>query len=494
MLTASKDSDSLRLHFWLCIAFLFLTVLAFHGKTVPYNNEWIYLLRLDPSLLQHDWSFAQPANEHWLFNSVFGNLSSVFSIVTIGWIGRIAVWILCLIALVRLGKQWKISYLALTFSVGLWLAFEQAVVNREWIFGTFEAKTVAYACLLFALSGFSARRIVWPSMLLGLSFSFHPAVGLWAILGVGFALLIARTQLVELARFAGLTALFSLPGLLPLLSEQSIAGGSSYADWQFIVTNHMPFHFDPFDFPGIGMIVLAAMSIFNIAALWKDENFALRFLLKFQLVLGAFFMLGVALRLLEQFELLRFMPMRLFPIFTPIFFLFTAFHLISRVQSVKQKLAVYFIAIAIVASLNPIQMAIGQLRETKESWQAKPDDAEVASTWMSENTPSDAVIVASPNTRKLWHYSNRAQIVAYDYPRFERLTEWRNRMADLTGNADLNNREMARETLDTSFERLTEEQILSLKQKYAATHVLSRTLYSFPVIFETDSYKVYKLP
>src|SRR5688500_9968784 len=99
--------------FWVCLVFLFLVVLALHGKAVPFNNEYLYLLRLQPDFLPNDWSFSRFANEHWLFNSIFSLLGYLISIEAIGWLGRFACWTLCLIALLRLGKRWEIPYWAI---------------------------------------------------------------------------------------------------------------------------------------------------------------------------------------------------------------------------------------------------------------------------------------------------------------------------------------------------------------------------------------------
>ena len=194
--------------FWICFAFLFFAVFAFHGKTVPYSNEFVYLLRLDPNFLTNDWTFSRAAHEHWLFNFIFSFPARIFSFEIVGWLGRIAVWSLCLAAVVKLGKIWKISFRAIAVSVFLWLAFAQAIVNDEWIFGGFEAKTAAYACLLFALNGFAKRKIIAPSILLGLSFSFHPAVGLWAIPAIGLALLFEKIPTIDFVKVVGLTGIF----------------------------------------------------------------------------------------------------------------------------------------------------------------------------------------------------------------------------------------------------------------------------------------------
>lgn len=478
--------------FWLCFAFLFGCVLAFNGKTVPFSNEFLYLLRLVPNFLPNDWTFSQPANEHWFFNRVFSLPMYFLPLETVGWLGRISVWSLCLFAVIKLGRLWEISFRAIAAAVVLWLAFAQAVVNDEWIFGGFEAKTVAYVCLLFALVQFSRRKIIAPSVLLGLSFSFHPAVGLWAIPAIGLSLLFGKISRRDFLKVVGLTFMFSLPGLLPLLFEHS--GAATFDDWQFIVTTRVPWHLDPFQFQRRGFFILGAMLIFNAAAFWKSENFALRFLLKFQMLLGAFFVFGLILRWLELYPLLRLMPMRLFPVITPLFFMFSAFNLLLRIDSKRSKIAVGLFAAAILFPLSPISHGIVQIRQTIGTWTTAPDDLRQTSVWIAENTPPDAVIIQPPHRRELWYYSNRAQIVSYIYPTFNRLGEWRERVADLTGNLQISSGETAAAEIETAFNRLSVEQIAATKQKYGAGYLVSRAVYPYPIIFETETYKVYQMP
>ncbi len=494
MLSALKQNKSdWSAGFWLCFIALFLIVCALHGKPVPYNNEFAYLLRLEPNFLPNDWSFSRPANEHWLFNSIFSLPGNFLAIETVGWIGRILSWILCLFAFIRLGKRWDLPYWTIVVSITLWLAFGQSIANNEWIFGTFEAKTIAYACLLFALLKFAEQKVIVPSVLLGLSFSFHPAVGLWAIPAVGLSLLVARIPIKDLAKVIGVTFVFTLPGILPVILDQGVAGSPSVDDWKFVLTKLMPYHFDPFSFSRKEIGVLVMMLIFNVAALWKHKDKGLRFLLNFQIATSLFFAVGVLFRWLELYSLLSYMPMRLFPILTPIFFVFTAFHLAFRLESKLFKALVALFVIAMFWVFSPLEKGIAQVSETVSAWQAQPDDLQRSLKWVAENTPSDAVILAPPRSRTIWYYSRRAQVVAYLYPRYDRLGEWRKRFHDMTGNAEFSDLGNAVAEIDPAYDKLSTEQIDELTRTYSASYLISKTGHPMPVLFSTQTYKVYKL-
>ena len=298
----------------------------------------------------------------------------------------------------------------------------------------------------------------------------------------------------DLAAVVIITFISTLPGVLPLISEQAAANAASPENWEFIVRTHMPFHFDPFYFSGVGMGGLAVMLAFNLVILWQSDSFRLRFIRNFQMVIAAFFLLGVVWRFYEVYPALRFMPMRLFPLLTPLFFLFCGFYLLRQTQHAPVRIAAAAVMVLTFGMLHPIDEAIGQMRETKASWVTSPDDLERSLMWISQNTPQDALILAAPNNRKIYYLSQRAQIMSYSYPRYERLAEWFERLGELTGSANIPDRASSRAAIESGFERLTPEQITQLKEKHAATHLLTRAEYDFPVIFESGSYKIYSLP
>jgi hypothetical protein len=490
-----KPTDfNLKENFYLLFVALLGAVFLFVGKPTPYSNEFLYLLRLEPNFLPNDWTFSVPATEHWFFNFIFSFMGRFLSLEIVGWIGRIAVWSLSLIALVKLVKLWAIPHWAIGATIFLWLAFGQAVVGDEWIFGGFEAKTVSYVFLLFSLFEFSKRKIILPAVFLGLSFSFHPAVGLWAILAIGLALLMEKIPTADFVKLVGITGLFSLFGLIPLFAEQTSAAANSFDDWKFVVLYRVPWHLDSFQFSKSGIILIFVMLAFNCVALWRSESFALRLLLKFQIFLGVFFVSGLMLRWFESYSLLRLMPMRLFPIITPLFFLFTVFRTVPRLASRRHKIFVSLFAALFVLALNPFGKGFYQIQETVRTWRAAPDDFQTSSGWIAENTPPDSVVICPPNRRDFWYYARRGSVASFSYPTYNRLSDWRGRVADLTGNLSITKGETANEEIETAFNGLSVEQIQRLKNKYAATHLVSRRVYSYPIIFETETYRVYRLP
>ncbi len=469
-------------NFWLQFGLLLVAIFAFVGKPVPYGNEPIYLLRLvkiyQPNLFPNDISFSTTASEHWLYNHIFGFLPLFFSIQTFAWVCRISVWIILLFAIFRLAKHWKISNFAVTISIFIWLALGQTIVNGEWIFGGFEAKNLAYIFLLFALDYFLQKREIVASILLGLSFSFHPAVGLWAILAVGISLVFERYNFKTILQVIVITGLFASIGLVNLFGETN----ANAADWKFFVTERAPEHLDPFYWLVKGFGVVALMFAFCFLANW---NSCLR---KFLIALGIFFVIGLVLRFFEQWQLLCLMPMRLFPVFLPLFFFFT----LAETLKAKSFTALSaFIAILVFINILWWQKSelspIVQVKETLQIWTTKTDDETKAYLWLRENSPNDSVILSPPNNRNVWFYSNRSQFASFSYPPFEKMTEWRERLKKIIGE------NYGSVAISTAYKNLSEAEINKIADKDRIDYLVSETNYGFRKVFESGNWKIYRL-
>lgn len=492
------NSQKINGHYWLVFAILLICIFFLHAKPVPFGNEFPYLLRLakefQPEFLVNDWTFAAPANEHWLFNRIFGYLASLVRIETIGWLGRIITWVLLLRGLFRLGRIWDISYTAIAISILFWLAIGQSMVGDEWLIGSFEAKSVSYIFLLSALFNFSKQKIIFPSVMLGIAFAFHPAVGLWSSLAVGLALFFEKIGFKKFLTITFIVSLLASLGVFPLFFDQFRGQEEIGELWQFMVTVVFPFHFDPFDFSRSYTVLLLSMLVVNCVAFHKTENFGMRFLLKFQVALGIFFLSAFLMRWLEMYELLRFLPVRLFPVFTPLFFSFTIYWGFKNFKQRKLKIAIILFAVFCIFWLNPFSSASKKVGKTLALWQSSPDDLQLTSCWIAENTPNGTIVIQPPHRRELWYWSQRAHIVSYAYPTFGRLVEWRERVNELTKNVEIKNRENTVEIIENAYNSLSADEIERIRIKYQADYLTSRNNYPFPIVFQTATYKVYKLP
>jgi hypothetical protein len=431
-----------------------------------------------PNLFPNDLSFSTTASEHWLFNHLFGLLALIFSVQTFSWLGRISVWFILLFAFFQLAKHWKISNLAITVTIFIWLALGQTIVNGEWIFGGFEAKNLAYIFLIFALDYFLKQREFIASILLGLSFSFHPAVGLWAILAVGIALIFERYSFKTIVKIIVITGLFSLIGLVNLFGETN----TNADDWKFFVTDRAPDYLNPFVWSIKGIGVVALMFAFCYLANWNT------FLQKFLIALGVFFVVGFVLRFFEQWQLLCLMPMRLLPVLLPLFFFWTL------AKTLKEKsFTTLSVFISILVFINILWwqkselLPIVQIKETWQTWTNKVDDETKTYLWLRENSLNESVVISPPNNRWFWYFANRSNFVSFTYPPFERMTEWRQRLSLVTKN------QSESEAISTVYKNLSQAEINEIRKNYRVDYLVSEANYNEQIVFESGNWKVYKL-
>jgi hypothetical protein len=485
------------------VLFVYLLVLNREGVFVPGNNETLYLLQpaklWNSQFLSTDWTFSGPLTTHFIFDFLVGPLTLVFPLEVVGWLGRILCWSLTTVAIFKFGQHFRIPQWMITVSVLLWLFYGQSIVGGEWILGSFESKCIAYSLVFFALNGFMKRREVWPSVLLGTAFSFHPVVGLWSIAAVGLSLILLKSPLRSIVKFGCYTGLSALPGLIPLL--MTFEGVPQATDaWEFIARVVIPYHFDPFYFASnklllVQLVVLLSFNVIHFAL--SSKSYALRFLIGVQVFLACFFVLGFLARWAEYYDFLKFMPSRLFPVLVPLFFFFHLMNAVHHSQVIKYRAALVLLGCVAFASFgNPFEILVRHARYHYSMWTRSVDDVEKAFRWIAANTPDDAVVISPPWRGDSFYYSRRAQIASWWVPRFDRLTEWRERLELIAGDVSSVKPETTKARMEhmiDHYNQLGEADVGSLVIKYGAAYLVSLAEYDYPVLFRSGVYSVYSL-
>ncbi len=490
---------------------LFAGLLNAEGVRVPAGNEWIYLLYFfkayHPAFLQTDWTMQETTAGHAVFNYGTGWLTMLMPLAAAAWVGRLACWAGAFVGLLRLGRHYRIPQWAVGLGVLLWMMGRQSFVTGDWIVGSFEAKCPAYIALLFALDAALRRRFVLSGVLCGVAFSFHTAVGMWGGAALGIAVLFDAPIRRTLA-FAATAILFALPGLITSLPLIFGSHAISADDAKFWVTLALPLCFDPAAFPVGWIVLLGCLAAFAgwHARLFRGDRPVL-FLATFQLATAAFFAFGLVARLLGRFDWVELFPLRVYAVLAPLLFFWQVASLLLRPEgrrSVPAAAAAVALTLAlpspIWATWDLIAMHLGKAREiaTHDYKPATNDDLDfrTAARWVAAHTPTDAVVIAPPWRSDAYYELGRPLIANFHAPRYDRMSEWRQRLAALAGDtshltpADETAGDMGQPARDF-YERLTPAAVADLRRRFGGDYLVTRGHYAYPARFTAGGYIVY---
>jgi hypothetical protein len=492
--------------------------LLLYGWPVPRLSEELYLPLVkrvaDASYLRGDWTFSGSFGEHWLFDHVFSAAAGALSVNAFGWLGRLVFWPILGLLLIRLGMRFGLAVWPATFAVVFWLLSNQSVIGGEWILGTFEAKTVAYVCFLGALLAVTSRRIPLGLALIGLTISFHPAVGMWAAWAGGIALLALPDTRRAALRWCWLAILLAVPGVLGALSA---VGSASQALQRFVVLEAIPYHTDPF-FGGktlgwgqvaLHLTLLLAMFAFNIwSFVTSKRDLTQRFFVAFQVAAAVPFALAFLARALHVWSYLRLMPLRSFPVIVPLVFFFQAFRYARKIarppganrrkrRRARREATFVLAATLAIAVLPtaPVFAAPRMIRRNIAAW-TTVDHESRAFDWVRKNTPTGTSCIFPVDRQDSFDRAERPQIANWQAIPYDRLGPWKKRIDELIGgpayfsgpgwHGDL-------PSLRAAYNRLTSAQIDALAAKYHTTCLVTETRYPYQLLHQDGPVRVYAL-
>ncbi len=492
--------------------------LLLYGGPVPRLSEELYLPLVrrvaDSSYLAGDWTFSGSFGEHWLFDHLFAPLAGSVSISAFGWIGRLVFWPVLGLLLIRIGNRLGLKPWPAAAAVSLWIVSNQALMGGEWILGTFEAKTVAYVCFLGALLAVTSKRIPLALALLGLTVSFHPAVGMWGAWGVGLSLLALRETRATTLRWCWLAAILAIPGIVGALAA---LGSTTLAVQRFVVLQAIPYHTDPF-FGGttlplgqitLHVLLLVAMLAFNLWAYRRSvRDLTQRFFAAFQLAAAVPFVLAFFARAVHFWAYLRLMPLRSFPLIVPLVFFFQAVRLAIeavRVQTTSRRrrrrtrrrgyLAFAVIVVIAVFPTAPLLAAPRLIRRNVQAWTTS-DNVSMTFDWVHRNLPPTTTCIFPVDRQDAFDRAAVPQVANWQAIPYDRLGEWKRRIDQLVGGAsyfDGRGWHGGLEDMRHAFNSLTLEQVNRIAARYGATCLVTDTHYPLQLLHTEGRAKVYAI-
>ena len=199
---------------------IFLTLSLYHLRFTLTGNEEAYfaLARqyVDPGWIRNSWTFTEFPGTRLLFQFIAGNMLKVISFEQLSFLGREAVFLLSAFPLARIFRFFRIPNIDVFCLFTIFLFLKQSFFAHEWIFGGFEAKTIAYVFVFYAFYYLFVSR-VWMSLFFLIAAScFHILVGGWSLAAVMVILCLEKKEVRTSAKLGAVYMLAMSPFILYL--------------------------------------------------------------------------------------------------------------------------------------------------------------------------------------------------------------------------------------------------------------------------------------
>lgn len=492
---------------------LLLLALVLYGGPVPRLSEELYLPLArrtgDHAYLAGDWTLAGPYGEHWVFDHLFGPLAAAIPLAWFGWIGRLASWTGIAYLLIRLGRRYELAPGPAAAAVALWLLGNQALLGSDWMFGTFEAKTIADLLVLGALLAATADRIPWAMVLVGAATSLHPGLGGWAAFATVAALLANPRTRTPALRSLPLAVVFAAPGVVALVVDLRSTPNHLL---RFLVVDALPYHLDPYfggvRSPGLQAAARAAALGIMLAAnlAWfrrSDRSPARQFLIGFQVMAAIPVVVAFVGRALASWQFLVLQPLRVGPLLIPLLFWF---QLVERVGDLRRneggqvwwrrRSTILAVAAAVVALVvtSPVLAAPRLVARTVRSWTRTDHEAD-AFRWIRGHTPTGTRCVVPVDRQDAFMLSERPVVATWQAIRYDEVAEWKHRVDALVGGAStFPDHNVDLPFVRAAYDGLTRAQLVAIARRYDADCIVATTPYRLPVLHREGPATIYRVP
>lgn len=483
---------------WAAAALLMFTgVVLFYFKPYFGENEAVYLINprrlAHPGYLSNDWTWKQGAYTHFLFDLLLSPLTLFLDDFAIALTGRLVVWALLIFTLLRMAKTLGLNWWEITLGFFFWLSTRQSIAAGEWLFHSFEAKCLAYFFFFLALDHMLNDRWIKTAIYCGTALSFHFLIGLWGSSAILLTALTAQPvkQTFNNCRIALIAfAITAAPGIMTAVLYRLKSGPADKGDYALNVFMRAPHHLDPSYFltpPHCLSLITYSLATFWLIRRVYSPGLSQK-LTRFLAFLLLPFILGLAAHKFSLPFFLYLYPFRLGPFFLSLFFSITAFKFLHKEfcghkKHISRKglaiaLLLCLLAIAFKAPDNFIRRTAGFVFDWRNHLAPQiPDDFNAAAQWIKANTPQESIFIAPPWEDRFWILTGRAQVVSFKYLFADHsIHEWYARLQALNGEIPFKNRgSIVLSELKSHYPALTQAQILTIKNRYAAAYYLTTT-------------------
>lgn len=469
-------------------------------ETLVYAKHW-----LDPSFIANDWRLDMHPGPRLPFMVVIAPLVAWLPLEQASIIGAILAFLMLACGLGILFTRLGLSALEAIVVVALFFFADQSLAAAEWLFSSFEGKTIAYTLVFCALAAGAGGRLVLAGALLGLATTMHVVVGVWSALCFAVAVLTtSRGDAQQRAFAAGAFVIGALPGVLATLSAQAGStvplppGVTSEYIYVFI---RAPHHLDPRGFLGHGplqekvevaLALAAGLGFFALPRFLRRSDCRL-FVARFvqACLLPAF--AGVIASFLPGGEkFLQFYPFRVADTLVPLLGPAVLLALVVPCFPQRPVTVVARVAVAMAAVLLAIRA------DPRMSAERPPPGFEGAARFIREHAAIGQPVLVSPHLDYAGYWMERPVVALYKFVPHHGsgIAQWYHYMVELAAISppDSVDRMPRRRPLD-AFDRMATEEYLALAARHGARYVVTKPRHeiALPIAFENGRFAVYEV-
>lgn len=479
----------------ICLAAVALVVLlADCFDTNEADKLPLALQRIQPGFLPADWYLNQPQPHQWLFLDLAGRVLHGLGFVAGSLLIRLAGYALWCWGVVALAMELGLALPWLLAALALWLP-RQGMVAGEWVLGSAEPKTFAYALLLLAFVSWRRGRAGWGGLQAGLACSAHVLVG-----GYGAITLAALAWLRShqhrwrwwLALAGVLLGAFAL--YQPVLGRLSELAASTpdqaqrfSADWLYVVFRH-PHHLVPASWRAgwlaVVLVLLGWGWLGRRLARGADLAFpaaelqACRDLWLWSALALVPFGLGLLVSLVHpESWLVQLYPFRFADTLVPLALVLLGARALQTQIPLPRWLAA--VGLPVLLGISAVLSTHGTVLRPGQAYALPADKAELYEALMAHTTQGERVLTPPGGFSDLALRTRRAQVVQFrQVPGSMRaLGEWAKRLAELSGGAAVLQAgpggAAAERRLVEAYGQLKPEQLAALARRHGVVAVVT---------------------
>jgi hypothetical protein len=486
------------------------------------GNEADYLpsvkQAVDHAWLPNDWYLNLNISYRQVFDFIFGQLVSKLGFVNGAYLGRLIVYLLVAIAIYIFFRTLHLHPL-LGILVLLLFLNHQSLAAGEWVVGGLETKTIAYAMVILSFAFFLRKRYFTGFALAGAALSFHVLVGGYALFCILVASLLNESWRSDWRLYIKnfwpllITGIFGFWAVIEQLLPQG--GIDLNKAWNIYVYYRVPQHVMPFTWNSVPWKpeLALATGLFLILYFLSNSK-ATRFVAAIALGSVFLFLIGLGIFAIRDTPLLRFYWFRFPDVMVPFLgaVLIALFlndyadrrnsinSLFQRIQRGLQTTLRLLPPVIIVFLIVMLAQQTYRLETSyKDSLYNEPGTILPVFTWISENTPQQAIFLVDPTESYFYIEAQRAMLVSFKHSpqSAAAILEWYKRIKLCNGNVDLEkgNSDLSIEDLHTAFYKLDGTQIQQIANLYEINYYVGLADQKLPFerVYSDSNYAVYKI-